>query len=109
MDGRLCRLSARLGGDVKRRRGGRESSYRVQTLPFCAGIRHRGRLEEAQVRAEARRRAAGGQRWVAALAMRRLASSARIDRGRKVGALLDEAHSNGAVVLANVVRCREVC
>lgn len=45
----------------------------------------------------ARRRAWSVQRWVrGGLVLKRLASSARVDRGSKVGALLDGAHAKRA-------------
>lgn len=46
---------------------------------------------------KARRRAWSVQRWVrGGLVLKRLASSARVDRGSKVGALLDGAHAKRA-------------
>jgi hypothetical protein len=46
---------------------------------------------------KARRRAGQVQRWVrVGLVVKRLASSARVDRGSKVGALLDGAHAKRA-------------
>ena len=41
--------------------------------------------------------------------MKRLASSARVDRGRKVGALLNSAHSNRGAVVVSRRPSREMC
>jgi hypothetical protein len=53
-------------------------------------------------------RAGGGGRRARTEAQR-LASSARVDRGRKVGALLDRAHSRVAAVVVGGRVFREMC